>query len=268
MFGVTYQHDILRKYNVIFGALFNDIRVNRTDTGGIVQTLKVPIGYGPKEKFLARVYGNPDGLHEGKPAISLPRIAFQMSNLSYDSSRKLQNVGRTSVVDPANNQIRISTYNPVPYNIEYTVWVMVKNATDGTRIIEQILPMFRPQYTIEAEIIASMQLDHDIPIVLNQVGVDDQYEGDWKERRHLIWTLKFTLKGFLYGQLRNTGLIKLAQTSIYSSMSTANQCVIISVQPGLTANGNPTTNINETVPYTAINENDNWDYIVQIDEDV
>lgn len=267
MFGQTYQHDLLRKYSVIFGALFNDISINRTDDSGTVQTLKVPIGYGPKEKFLARVNGNPDGLHSGKPAITLPRLAFEMGSPVYDGSRKLQNLGRVSMPSVANSEIRISTYNPVPYNIPFTLWVMVKNAIDGTRIIEQILPSFKPQYTVEAELLPTMGLTHDIPIILEKVSLEDQYEGSWEKRRQLIWELQFNLKGFLYGSLSTQGLIKLAQTHIFANLTSNTWSALVSVQPGLDANGDPTTDPAVTIPYTDINEDDDWAYIVQIDEE-
>lgn len=269
MFGVTYENDTLRKYSVIFGALFNDVFVIRLDSSSNeVQRLKVPIGYGPKEKFLARVNSNPDGTHIGKPAISLPRMAFQMMGMEYDSSRKLISTHRVSTPIANNASAMLATYNPVPYNIHYNLWVMVKSATDGTRIVEQILPIFKPQYTVTADILPAMQLEHDIPIVLNSCTISDDYEGNWEKRRQLIWELNFTVKGFVYGQQVSTGLIKLAQTSIFATTSVSNVASfeVISVQPGLTANGLPTTKIGETIPYSQINKNDDWAYIVQIDD--
>jgi len=268
MFGVTYEHDLLRKFSVIFGALFNDVYVTRLQGGTQIQKMKVPIGYGPKEKFLARVNSNPEGTHESKPAITLPRLAFQMGEITYDPTRKLQSLKKISNISLANNDIKLSTWNPVPYNVQYTLWVMVKSATDGTRILEQILPIFKPQYTVEADLLPTMAIEHDIPIVLQSVKQTDEYEGDWITRRQLIWTLDFTLKGYLYGAIQNSGLIKLAQTHIYASMTSTNAAANIYVRPGLTANGEPTTDPALTVPYTQINEGDNWDYIVEIDEDV
>jgi hypothetical protein len=267
MFGETYQHDTIRKYSVIFGALFNDINVNRIDGGGdIAQTLKVPLGYGPKEKMLTRVFSNPDGLHIGDPAIQLPRMSFQMMDMSYDSSRKLTSATRINRPSVANNDIILATYNPVPYNFNYKLWVVVKSATDGTRIVEQIVPYFKPQYTVSATIVPEMGLSHDIPIVLNSCTLRDEYEGSYEQRRYLEWELDFTLKGYLYAAVNTSGLIKLAQTSIYTSFSNTSSQAIIQVQPGLTANGEPTTDIDETIPYADINEEDDWAYIVQIDE--
>ena len=269
MLTSTFEHDQLKKYAIVFGALFNDISIHRDDSGDdAIQKLKVPLMYGPKDKALARVNQNPTGLHHDRPAITLPRMSFELGGMTYDPTRKMQSAQRLSAVLPGNDNAKAAVYSPVPYNIEFRLWIMVKNSIDGQRIIEQILPYFTPQYTITAEIIPALSLSHDIPVILNSVQMQDDYEGSYEERRSIVWTLDFILKGFFYGPVTNTGLIKLAEANIFNALDSNTHIATVSVQPGLTANGLPTTDISETVAYTLINESDDWAYIVQIDEEM
>jgi hypothetical protein len=141
---------------------------------------------------------------------------------------------------------------------------MVKYAEDGTKIIEQILPFFKPEFTVTANLVDGMDALVDIPIVLNSINVEDTYEGSYEDRRAIIWTLNFTLKGYYYGPVSQRKIIKFANTNVYSTMTAEDPISRITVQPGLTANGQPTTDINQTVAYSAINIDDDWAYIVQI----
>jgi len=178
MFGSTWNHDTLRKYVIIFGTVFNNIWITRdSSTGESIQTLKVPLSYGPKEKFLARLDGNPDLAN--KVGVVLPRISFEMTSFVYDTERKLNTLNRF-YKQPTNNGTddRISyQYMPVPYNITFEMSIMVKNAEDGTRIIEQILPYFTPEWTASVNLIPEIDVTMDIPIILNDINVTDTYEG-------------------------------------------------------------------------------------------
>lgn len=267
MFSTTWQHDVLRKYVVLFGTMFNNISVNRhASNGSIAQTLKVPLSYGPKNKFLARATGDPN--FERQVGMVLPRMAFEMKTFEYDSTRKLNTLNKR--YKRVGSDVKY-TYQPVPYNIVFDLYVMVKNAEDGTRIIEQILPYFTPEWTPTVELLPEVDGVYDVPVILNSVSNEDIYEGSFEQRRMLIWTLSFTMKGYVFGPVKNSGLIKFATTNVRVSNteviteSTANT-VVFTANPGLTANGNPTTDAAESISYTLINPDDDYGFINTITE--
>lgn len=268
MLGATYEHDLLRKFTVAFGALFDNIYINRdAQDGTALQKMRVPISYGPKDKMLARVQANPTGFNQ--TAITLPRITFEMKTLQYDPDRKMVNKRRIVAADPTantSNESYKATYNPVAYNIGFTLWVMTKNVVDGTRIIEQILPIFKPQYTLRAELVPNLGIQHDIPIVLDSCNLEDEYEGAFERRRSVVWTLQFMLKGYLYGEVSETGIIKRVE-AVFRDLDTLQKLATTTVQPGLTANGEPTTNVALSIPYSQIKETDNWAYIIDLEAD-
>jgi hypothetical protein len=274
LFGQTFYWQILRKYVVLFGYLFNDIYINRVDSSNNeVQTMKVPLSYGPREKFLARALGDPD--LKRKIAMALPRMSFEIGGITYDSERKLQTTGKTYSV--ANNANSLSfVYNPVPYNIQFSLYVMVRNADDGTRILEQILPWFAPEFTQTVILIPDLGIKQDIPIVLDSVTSIDTYESNFEERRALIWTLNFTMKGYLYGPLHDTGsIIKQVILNFGTSddpqlaPSAGNSGILetITITPGLTANGQPTSNSSQSIPYEEISANTDYGYITDFMSD-
>ena len=270
MFGRTWHHDVLRKYVILFGTIFNDIWITRDNAAGeSIQTLKVPLSYGPKEKFLARLEGDPT--LDNKVGIVLPRISFEMTSFTYDSDRKLNTLNRI-YKQPTNNGTddRVSyQYMPVPYNITFQMSIMVKNAEDGTRIVEQILPYFTPDWTATVNLVPEIGATFDIPIILNDVNVSDSYEGNFVERRAIIWDLTFTMKGFIFGPSKKTGLVKFAEANIHSNLnmdSTPN--VTVTAQPGLTANGQPTSNAALSIDYLDIKASDNYGFINEFEENI
>lgn len=276
MFGRTWHHDTLRKYVILFGTVFNDIWITRDNANGeSIQTLKVPLSYGPKEKFLARLEGNPS--LSNKVGVVLPRISFEMTSFQYDSERKLNTLNRL-YRQPTNNGTddRIAyQYMPVPYNITFQMSIMVKNAEDGTRIIEQILPYFTPDWTPTVNLVPEIGATFDIPIILNDVNVTDTYEGSFEERRAIIWDLTFTLKGYLFGPTKKSGLIKHAQANmrLTDSPTTANasttaNTVVVTARPGLTANGQPTSDPVLTIDYLDIKATDNYGFINEFEENI
>ena len=272
MFGQTWNHNTIRKYIVLFGTLFNNIYINRQNNSGeTVQTIKVPLSYGPKEKFLARAEGDPT--FDSKVAIVLPRMSFEMVNFRYAAERKLNRINKI-YKEQANGSIS-SVYQPVPYDIEIVMSVMVKNAEDGTKIIEQILPYFTPDWTATVELLPEIGGTYDVPIILNQVQVEDTYAGSFDQRRAIIWNLAFTIKGYMFGPVKkNIPLIKMANVDfrVTSDPQAANTLIpntaVISTRPGLDANGNPTTNSSITIDYTLIKPSDNYTYIINFIEDV
>lgn len=274
MFGDPFYFSLIRKYVILVGTLFNNIRITRTDEqGNVVALLKVPITYSAKDKMLARVIQNPD-LDSPMAAPPLPIISFEMGKMSYDQERKLNTVGRVSVKDNSNNSRVKYQYNPVPYNIDFKVLVYAKNTEDGTKIIEQILPYFTPDWTSTVNLIPEMDVKVDIPIILRNISMTDNYDGAFTERRAIIWELDLTLKGYLYGPVRKGGIIKFMNLNFYipdvpdgkikDAIGLTPIAEKVTVQPGLTANGQPTTDIEKTVPYNQIEIDDDYDFVIQI----
>ena len=194
MFGTYFYHQISRKMVVAFGSLFNTIEVRRTNSAGsVVDTIKVPLSYGPKEKFLTRISADPN--LNPSIALTVPRMGFELTSMTYDGVRKLNTMGRNVAAGTTGLK---KQFNPVPYNWDFSLYVYVKNAEDGTQILEQILPFFTPEFTVTMNLVSSMSEKRDIPLVLNSVTSEDTYEGDFASRRSIIWTLSFLMKGFLY----------------------------------------------------------------------
>ena len=169
MFGKQFYHESLRKIVVSFGTIFNNIVIVRKDGDGCtIQRLKVPLAYSPKEKFLTRLEQQPN-LDQREMAMTLPRMGFEISSLSYDSSRKLQRVGKLKNVNTSDASKQYYQYNPVPYNLSFNLYSFTATAEDGLCIIEQILPYFQPDYTVTVNAIPAMGIKRDVPITLNSV---------------------------------------------------------------------------------------------------
>jgi hypothetical protein len=273
MFSNPFYYNLIRKYVILTGTLFNNINISRTDSSGNQTALiKVPITYAAKDKMLARVLGDPD-IQLETAVTPLPLISFEMTNMFYDGDRKLNTIGRIATNDTNNNKLKYQ-YNPVPYNINFSVYIYAKNTEDGTKIIEQVLPFFTPDWTTTVNLIPEMSVTMDIPIILNRINYSDSYDGDYKKRRAIIWELQLTLKGYLYGPVKKSNIIKFVETNLYkpkvedgqlrSAVGNTGVVERVTVQPGLTANGKPTSNISLTVGYTEIAVNDDVWYITQI----
>ena len=192
-----FYHEILRKTIISFGTLFNGITVKTTDGGTIVNATKVPLAYGPTQKFLARLTQSPD-LNKAT-AITLPRMSFEFTGLTYDPSRKVTTTQKFLVKDPDTNKNTSKAYMPVPYNMQFELAIMCKLNDDALQIVEQILPYFQPAYTVTVKLVGSINEKRDIPIVLENVTMQDDYEGDFMERRVLLYTLRFSAKTYLFG---------------------------------------------------------------------
>jgi hypothetical protein len=189
--------------------LFNAISIRHDDkSGNTYSELKVPLAYGPSQKFLARLEQQAD---LNKPVgITLPRMSFEMNNVSYDSSRKT-GITQTFKASDGNNVKKV--FMPVPYNIGFELNILAKLNDDALQIIEQILPYFQPSFNLTVDLVKSIGEKRDIPIVLDSINFQDDYEGDFSTRRALIYTLGFTAKTYLFGPVAESseGLIKKVQ---------------------------------------------------------
>ena len=217
MFGDYFYHESLRKIVVAFGTIFNNINIQRKDSSGnVVQSIKVPLAYSPKEKFIARLDQQPDLVEDRRVAVTLPRMGFEISGISYDPSRKLNRLGTIKKVRTGSNSIMNKQYNPVPYNIDLNLYSFTASAEGGLQIIEQILPFFQPDYTVTIRTVPSLNLVRDVPIILNNVNYEDTYSGDFTTRRAVVYTLGFTAKTYLYGPISQQRVIRESQADMYT----------------------------------------------------
>jgi hypothetical protein len=236
MFGQYFYNESMRKMTVAFGQLFNNIVVKRKDSNGnITQSIKVPLAYAPKEKFLVRLDQQPS-LDEREFAVTLPRMGFEITGINYDSSRKLTRVQKFKHIKTGTDgKILNYNYTPVPYNLTYSLYVFTATAEAGLQIVEQILPFFQPDYTVTVNVIPELNIKRDVPIVLNNISYDDSYSGDFTTRRAVIYTLSFTAKTYLFGPAKTQKVIKQTQSDLYSDTDTVNKAreerIIITPNP-------------------------------------
>ena len=219
MLGQQFYHETVRNVIVAFGTMFNNINIVRKDNSGVItQSMKVPLAYGPKQKWLTRLDQDPS--LASAVAITLPRLGFEIGSLTYDPTRKLNRVQKfKKVKSSSSNANKLDTqFMPVPYNMDITLYAMAKNSDDALQIVEQILPFFQPDYTLTLNDMADMGIKRDVPIILNDVGYEDNYQGDFESRRAIIYTMGFTTKFYLYGPVTSSSVIKTVQVDQYSDL--------------------------------------------------
>ena len=221
MLGTTYYHQTIRKYVAVFGTLFNDINVVRRDASDVIkEQIKVPIAYSPRDRWILRLRRarGISGTDEAV-AMTLPRMGFDLTGITYDGTRKLNTMGQVFAANTAaGTSTLMKQYNPVPYNFDFTLSALVDNSEDGAQIFEQIVPFFTPEFTVSVNLVPSMNIKPDISIILTDVSIEDSYEGELTVRREIIWTLNFMMKGYIYpdvksGSVTKTVLVHLRTTS-------------------------------------------------------
>ena len=214
MLGTYYYHEILRKTVIAFGTLFNDIHVRHKDASGTgVSDMKIALAYGPVQKFLARL-DQQANLNKAT-TMSLPRMSFEMNNVTYDATRK---AGITQTYKASDGTNLRKVFMPVPYNVGFELNIMTKLNDDALQIVEQILPYFQPDYTLTIKDMTDMGIKKDVPMILNSIDYEDSYQGDFVARRAIIYTLSFTAKFFLYGPVTSSKVIKTVQVDQYSNL--------------------------------------------------
>ena len=220
MLGQYYYHEILRKTIISFGTIFNDIKIRHRDGAGKESSeMRVPLAYGPMQKFLARLEQQAD-LNRAVQ-ITLPRMSFETTNIAYDATRKSGITQTFKATD--GNKLR-KVFMPVPYNVGFELNILVKLNDDALQIVEQILPYFQPSFNVTVDLVNVIGEKRDIPIVLDNISFQDDYEGDFATRRALIYTLNFTAKTYLFGPVSDSseGLIKKVQVDYHASVDTEN----------------------------------------------
>jgi len=245
MLGHIFFHDLIRKYVVTFGTLFNDIKLRRTNRlGAITQTIEVPLTYGPRDKFVTRLQQDPD--LSAQTGLTLPRISFEIVRMGFDPSRQLPATNKIIHDGSANKVKRVFTQ--VPYDIQFALNVYSMTNEDGVRIVEQILPFFVPQFAPTVQLLKEPDIKMDIPIILNGITTQDLYDGSFEQRRVLVHTLDFLMKAYMIGPVVEKPLILLANTNFridgfnQTIGSSNNDVESFRFRPGQLANGSPTSN--------------------------
>jgi hypothetical protein len=225
-----YYNRSIRKIVVAFGTIFNDILLRRYSKDGrtAYETFKVPLNYGSKERYLTRITSDPTLTKT--VAVTVPRMSFELTGLSYDPSRKQQTLLNNFAKSSAGT---INTqYAPVPYDFNFSMSIYVRNTEDGTQIVEQILPFFRPDFTVTVDFIPEMDQKYDMPIILNSVNTTTDYEGSMTDgtTRLIVWDLEFTVKSFLWPAVTKANGIIGAYSSVTGRYGQANTNIYIDTQ--------------------------------------
>ena len=202
-----FYHGLTRKVIVSFGSLFSNIKIQREKNDGTIgQELVIPLTYAPKEKWLVRIEQDP--ALEKHTYITLPRMSFEITSMSYDASRKTNRMNKITATNSNTSPTSVNqAYSPVPYNFDISLYIISQTQEDCLQIVEQILPFFTPEFTLSINAVPELDLTMDIPIILNSVNIEDNYDGTFQERRFVTYTLNFTLKSNFYGPVSNTGPI-------------------------------------------------------------
>ena len=219
MFGNHFYNEGLRKLTIAFGQLFNNIVIqNTSSTGAVTKRIRVPLAYAPKEKFIVRLEQQANLQSDREVSITLPRLGFEITGLSYDATRKLNKMNKTiRVKESEEGKKHNFNFTPVPYNINFSLYSFTATAENGLQIVEQILPFFQPEYTVTMNVVPELNIKRDIPIILNSVNYEDTYNGEFTQRRAVIYTLSFTAKTYLYGPMSNQKVIKNVQSDLGAS---------------------------------------------------
>jgi hypothetical protein len=218
MFDNYFYHERIRKSVALFGRLFNNIYVVRKNSsGGVLNQLKVPLAYAPRQKYLERIRENPSLEDDTRVAIKLPRMSFEITDIQYDLTRQLAKVSNFNTKGTSVEK-RQKFYSPVPYNIGFVLSIYAKNQDDALQIVEQILPTFNPQYTLSIYPFRSIYPNfvEDVPIAITGVTFEDDYQSTLEQRRTIIYNITFEMKVQFYGDIENKGIIREAEARIFN----------------------------------------------------
>jgi len=255
--NAPFGFDLLRKYMSLFGALFSDIQITRSISNTETQAITVPLSFANKEKMLVRDEQDPN--LDRQAAITLPRMSYEIVSIAYDGDRKGVSTNRRAIMTADPNSMSYQ-FSPVPYNIRLKLYVYVKNMSDGTKIVEQILPFFEPEYTVTCNLIPEMGVTVDVPIIYDGIELENTTSEVFSDKQVIIWTLNFTLKAALYGPVRTQKIIKFIESNVYLADDNS-EVFTMTTEPGLDANGNPTTLVANSIPQANIKATDNFGII-------
>lgn len=215
--GKTFYHSHVRRAVAAFGSIFNNIIIQRKDSSGnVAQSLRVPLAYATKQKFLSRIEGQPN-LTDQEVALVLPRMGFEISSLTYDPTRKVAPIQQHRKTNVSDALKMTQTFVSTPYDLNLTMYCFAKNQEDGLQIIEQILPFFNPDFNITVNDLPELGIKRDIKITLESVAYEDNTYGQFADRQSIIWSLNFTMKLNFYGNIADQGIIRSAITKVYEN---------------------------------------------------
>jgi len=222
MLGQYYYHEIIRKTIISFGTLFNSIELRHTKQDGSTEfsRVKVPIAYGPAEKFIARLEQKPDPRR--RVSITLPRLAFELTGIQYDNTRKVSTMQTFKTFTNNGTKLAKKVYMPVPYNLGFSLSILTQYNEDAMQIIEQILPLFQPAFNVTVDLVDSIGEKRDVPLVLENINFQDNYTSGYEEKRVIIHNLQFTAKTYIFGAIADNseGLIKKVQVDYHTTTNT------------------------------------------------
>ena len=241
-----FYHETIRRCVIAFGSVFNDVHIRRKDANGTaIQSLKVPLAYGPKQKFLARLYENPS--LENTHQLTLPRMGFQISSFAYDSQRKVNKLNVRKGIGSTSDRLK-RQYQSVPYNLTFELYIMAKNQEDALQVVEQVIPFFTPAYTLTINAVPEMNIRDDFPLIMDSLTYEDDYEGDFATRRSIIYTMSFTAKMNFYGPISEQGIVKTVVADVFADA------------PTVPADAGPTTRLSLTPDPTSADADDDYGF--------
>lgn len=259
----NFYNGSIRKMVVAFGSLFNQLYIDKAEETDTKKFL-VPLSYAPKEKYKTRLAGDP--LLSNPTQVVLPRMAFEITGYNYDSVRKRNSITKR-IQRPTGTPSGVDyTFAEVPYNIDFALYVYVRNMEDGLRIIEQILPYFAPEFVVTINFDAVNKLV-DVPIYLNSISSEEDYEGDFFTRRSIIFTLNFTMKTYIFGPVKTYSEIRATQIGMwngnvwdadfvggvsYDAGSTTDVPVYATVINGISGPSGASSSLNNYDPYAKV----------------
>mgnify|MGYP003649112336 CR=1 FL=1 len=216
-----YYNGTIKKIIAVFGSIFNNIHTAKIIDGKMTNVARVPLAYGPKEHTLARLnYNNdPNSKEAGLIAVKVPRMSFEISSIEYDTGSKLNRLNQTLIPIDGTTMSKARQWQSVPYNIGLQLSVYARNQDDALQIVEQIFPLFTPEYTIAVKDLEGPNTSIDVPITLTGVTFSDDYAGSFETtKRTLIYTLDFNVKcRFIASPNTNVGIIKKVEVKLYDT---------------------------------------------------
>ena len=239
--NTTFYHSHIRKAIIAFGTIFNNINIERKNSAGaIAQTLRVPLAYSTKQKFITRINRVPDSTTRGEVAMTLPRMGFEIDGIQYDPTRKTTAIQKNKAVGVGDDTNTVRTvFNSTPYNMNLSLYIFAKNQEDGLQIVEQILPYFNPDFNVTINDLPELGIKRDIKITLDNVGYEDEYEGEFANRLSVVWTLNFTMRLNFYSNVANADVIKKAIANVYNDPKMTLNTTTNASKGKITASVNP-----------------------------
>lgn len=219
-----FYHSTTKKAIVAFGTIFNNIHITRLNSAGeVAQSLRVPLAYSQKQRFLSRIAQIPDAESRGEVAITLPRMGFEILGFQYDADRKISPIQKNRALTTETTLSARTTFVSTPYDISIALYLFAKNQEDALQIAEQIMPYFNPDFNITVNDLPEMGIKRDIKINLDSISYEDNYEGAFDQRQSIIWTFNFTMKLNYYGYVDNQGIIRKAIATTWQNPGLAGE---------------------------------------------